>query len=251
VAVVSVDLAYRDYRDVGVAVLDRSNGRIVCDLVAVPLRGRPAPAVLAAALNDLCVARGARFLLLDGPQGWKAADNGLVHSRVCERRLNTPAKTGETGSVKPANYTPFVAFSVDVFDALTTLGWQRLGAIGGPLAPEGRWLVESFPLSAWRALGITPLPSKARTRPEDIRNRLDLLRELAPIDVRGVPTHDELQALVAGLAGVALESGDWQACEVAGLPPCRSGDVWVEGFIVNPRRPVDRRTSFGAGASPE
>jgi hypothetical protein len=37
---------------------------------------------------------GAAALLIDGPEAWKDPDNGLQHSRVCERELNTPAKTG-------------------------------------------------------------------------------------------------------------------------------------------------------------
>ena len=53
-------------------------------------------------------------MLLDGLQGWKNPANGLKHSRLCERILNTPAKTGILGRVKPVNYTKFVEFSIAV-----------------------------------------------------------------------------------------------------------------------------------------
>src|SRR5207244_3718820 len=48
--------------------------------------------------------------------------------------------------------------------------------------------------------------------------------------------HDELQALVAGLAGVALEGGDELGIRVAGVSPIEIDGAWREGFIVNPTR---------------
>jgi hypothetical protein len=154
VVVVSVDLAYKNYRDIGIAVLASNKGSTVCEFVRHSMQGAPEPMALARYLSDLCAERQSDLLLLDGPQGWKRPDNGLLHSRVCERKLNTPAKTGLPGSVKPANYGPFVSFSIRVYDSLSALGWSRFSGENRELNGSQRLLVESFPLSAWRAIGI-------------------------------------------------------------------------------------------------
>ena len=52
-----------------------------------------------------------------------------------------------------------------------------------------------------------------------------------------MPNHDELQAVVSGLAGVYLERGDWSRCEVVGEPPFELDGSWREGVIVNALRP--------------
>ena len=230
--IVSVDLAYKRFADIGVATLEQlPSGVIHCEFVRLP-ETKLTPQTLADRINTICNDREVRTLLLDGPQAWKSPNNALRHSRVCERQLNTPAKTGELRLVKPANYTPFVVFSVGVYDALTRLGWQRLEATSG--VPSGRVLVESFPLSAWRSLGLMPLPAKRRTRPGQVAERLALLKRVVPLEVSEEPTHDELQATVSGLAGFAIERGEWSACFVAGVAPHLLDGTWREGFIVNP-----------------
>lgn len=143
-AILSVDLAYRRYADFGAVVMERQQNRIRCELFDADLPGVPDCAALAQWMNDLCLRRCIRIILLDGPQGWKARDSGLVHSRCCERKLNTPAKTGEPVSVKPANYGPFVRFSISVYDSLCALGWERL-ARADSKSKVPRLLVESFP----------------------------------------------------------------------------------------------------------
>jgi hypothetical protein len=236
VAVLSVDLAYKKYRDIGAVILEQEGPVIRCDLLTIPLSGLPSSSDLAEWLNAICVAREIRILLLDGPQGWKSRSNGLKHSRQCERALNTPAKTGEPMSVKPSGYGPFVNFSISTFDALCLLGWERLAVCGTELRPTTRVLVESFPLSAWRSLNIEHLPAKRRARAADLESRLALLAEAFPISLSGPPTHDQLQALVAGLAGLAIEQGRWDYCSIAGVPPAFDSHS-REGFIVNPLRP--------------
>jgi hypothetical protein len=61
------------------------------------------------------------------------------------------------------------------------------------------------------------------------------LQRLAGLQVLKRPTHDELCALVAGLAGVAILAGDTNGYVAEGAPPKVIGGVRVEGFIVNPR----------------
>ena len=233
-AILSVDLAYQRYSDIGLVVLDRDGGKIRCTTIKIPLEGGPLPGRLAEFIDAQSHKRGIETVLLDGPQGWKAENNGLIHSRVCERELNTPAKTGLPETVKPANYRPFVMFSIAVFDALTTLGWKRL--LTTHPVRRNKAVIESFPLSAWRSLALSPLPAKSKTKPADITSRLASLEEVVPLSISGTPTHDELQAIVSGLAGLAFECGQSQQCALAGISPSFEDGHWREGFIVNPTR---------------
>ncbi|MDP2325740.1 MAG: DUF429 domain-containing protein [Gammaproteobacteria bacterium] len=229
--VVSIDLAYKNYRDIGVAVLAHANESVTARFIRVPLTGEPKVDVLAEYLATLASVERADLMLIDGPQAWKGPNNGLEHSRVCERALNTPAKTGLPGRVKPANYQPFVAFSIQLFDELTRLGWARLMARERPRSSTA---MESFPLSAWRTLGLSPLPAKAKTSPATLAEKFTALRASYPIAVSSQPNHDELQALVSGLAGLGLEDG--KPCDVsfAGEAPFLLDGSYREGFIVNP-----------------
>jgi hypothetical protein len=47
------------------------------------------------------------------------------------------------------------------------------------------------------------------------------------------PTHDEVQALVAGLVGLAVTSGNPQAYHCYGAAPFLLDDTWREGYLVN------------------
>lgn len=152
--------------------------------------------------------------------------------------MNTPAKTGLPGFVKPANYREFVSFSIEVFDALCNVGWVRLSCVGAALHSNSRVVIESFPLSAWRSLGIAPLPSKPKTKSTELETRLLALGGILPLHLSGTPTHDQLQAVVAGLAGLAVERNAWKACAAAGLPPFAYDGCWREGFILNATRGI-------------
>jgi hypothetical protein len=163
-AVLSVDLAFRRWSDLGVVVLSRApspppDPSVTCEIIALSPPGLVAvrdqapidPEILAGRLNHLCAVRDIRILMLDGPQAWKSAENGLRHARVSERQLNTAAKTGLPGLVKPATYRSFAEFCMDVYDALCRRGWRRLQTRPQPVAPEPaaatpeRMLVESYP----------------------------------------------------------------------------------------------------------
>ena len=243
--VISVDLAYKRYSDIGVAALTQVDDGVnveVIRLANLGLSGQPAAADLARCLETLAQDRGAQVMLIDGPQAWKSATNGLEHSRRCERALNTPGKTGLPGNTKPANYCGFITFSIELFDELASHGWPRLAAINPP-DPACRVTIESFPTSAWRKLGLIPLPGKSRATAESVQRKLAELQGLFSLQVRPDLTHDELQALVAGLAGLALERGDPQGYAVEGCPPVQEDGSWREGFIINPTlAAVARRT---------
>ena len=106
------------------------------------------------------------------------------------------------------------------------------------LRPLGNYAIESLPLSTWRTLGIPSLPAKRRARPEHITASLTAIENLFPVQVERTPSHDELQALVAGLAGLAVERGDPHGYVAAGIEPRYADGTWREGYIVNPRAPA-------------
>lgn len=108
-------------------------------------------------------------------------------------------------SVKPANYSAFVRFSIAVYDALETRGWERLSKVGVALGPARRVLIESFPLSAWRSLGIAPLPAKRKARSADLGDRLAKLEKLFPLRLFG-PTNARS---AAGTGFRSRRSGGW------------------------------------------
>jgi hypothetical protein len=73
------------------------------------------------------------------------------------------------------------------------------------------------------------------------------LQQLLPLRLPQSPTHDQLQAIVSGLAGLAIENGDWDLCEIAGVPPIVEDGVWREGFIVSRIVPFGMATSQPKG----
>jgi hypothetical protein len=275
VAILSVDLAYRRWSDLGIVVLDRArleqsagiaspglplssvsthpfttldqpqlaDGPISCEIIPSMAPGDdsgPGPVdanILAGRLNHLCNVRNIRVIMLDGPQAWKSSANGLLHSRVSERQLNTAAKTGLPGMVKPVTYRPFAEFCLDVYDALCRRGWRRLETQGQQGTPPERVLVESYPHAAWKSLGLKPLPSKRRARVSDLAEAYGALRSLIPFITNRPPNHDQLQAIVGGLPGLALEERNAAGARIVGNAPRREGGHWREGFIVLPVAP--------------
>jgi hypothetical protein len=237
-AVLSVDLAHKRWADIGVCSLEARRDAIVVSPISLPARGLfgpPTATAVAEVLADLAERVDARLILLDGPQAWKGPQNGLDHCRLCERHLATQGKTGLPGITKPANYGGFIAFAIEVFDRLDPLGWPRLPSRSA-LVPTERFALESFPTSAWRFLRLKSLPGKANRRGPSVREKLAELERLFPLSIAGGSplTHDELQAAVAGLAGVAVEGHAAYDFVLDGEPPFRLDDSWREGFIVNP-----------------
>lgn len=231
-SVLSIDLASRRYRDNGVALLSGEPSRVKTRLIephTLGLDGEPQVEPYAEAIAALAEREGVRIILLDGPQGWRANASPLVHLRHCERETRTPGKTGPPGVVKPRTWTRMAEFSIALFDALAARGWPRLtDAWNGE-----RVAVESFPTHAWRMLGARALPGKSATT--------TLAPWLAILADNGVALpdreigHDEVQALVAGLAGIAALAGGLRACDLRGCNPFIEDGSWREGFILSPR----------------
>jgi hypothetical protein len=244
VAILSVDLAYRSWADLGIVVLDRLQAEtardagIACEIIQSPSlfsgSGQVDANTLAGQLNHLCNLRGIRVMMLDGPQAWKSVSNGLEHSRVSEKQLNTAAKTGLPGIVKPVTYRAFAEFCLDVYDALCRRGWRRLETTEHPGSPQERVLVESYPHAAWKSLGLEPLPSKRRCKVSDLAASCSALRSIIPFTTNRPPSHDQLQAIVGGLPGLGLGAKDTIEARIVGSPPRREGGHWREGFIVLP-----------------
>lgn len=230
--VLSIDLACRNCQDIGVALMLEEGGHVDVRFLPVPLRGEPRPDMLAEYFVNLADDLKVSLLLVDGPQGWKSPFNGLVHSRVCERVLNTPAKTGLPGVVKPAAYTRFVEFSIAFFDQLAAKGWPRFD---GDSRRE-YVVVESFPLAAWRSLELRALPAKARATSAILQETLERLLSIIPTRLGAKPNHDELQALVSGYAGLAMQNESFNDFSMVGEHPVMLDGLFREGFIVCPLR---------------
>jgi hypothetical protein len=239
--VLSVDLACRSWSDLGVVVLEQKGSQIACEIIRWQDPTPPPVVELALRLNTLCLERNASVLMLDGPQAWKSEDNGHEFCRASERELNTSAKTGLPGIVLPGTYERFVGYCLALYDALSRLGWQRLAtreqSRESGSAPR-KILVESYPHAAWKSLGIAPLPAKRRCRVSHLAEAYAALTALLPITTSQPPNHDQLQAIVGGLPGLAIEQHNHMGTRIVGQPPRREGGYWREGFIALPLPPA-------------
>ena len=231
--ILSVDLASRRYADIGIALMhghpSASHVTLVDPARDLALQGAPNVSLFADALLQLAREQHVRVMLIDGPQAWRANESPFVHSRQCERETRCPGKTGLPGVVLPRTWTSMATFSIALFDRLHDAGWPRLTrAWNGEPAT-----IESFPTHAWRSLGHTALPGKSRK--PDLAPWQAMLRNSGVQSFLGHASHDELQAVVAGLAGVQLCAGGLSACDVRGSEPRCEDGVWREGFILSPR----------------
>lgn len=172
------------------------------------------PSALAAVVLEAARARGARAVAIDGPHAWRDPRRADAFvGRACERATRTPGKTGPPGVAVPRTWLGWTRFSIDVFDALLASGDARLAGEG---PDDGRLvLAECFPTSTWRTAGLAPLPAAARCDSATLRRHARAL--WSRFDLPGAPPrsigHDDLQAVVAALAGAGLAGGP---CDVVG-----------------------------------
>jgi hypothetical protein len=246
-AVVSIDLAARCWRDIGIAILSGSPTRVRVDLVQPQkhgLTGTPDVQRFVQLCLELAAQTTASLILIDGPQGWRASSSRFEHMRVCERCTRTPGKTGIPGVVLPRPFARMVRFSIDVFDMLARAGWPRFSGTW----PLSQASVETFPTHAWRVLDLPPLPGKKQQGIplDDWARRLS---ESFGVKWPRPPTHDELQAVVAGVGGLMLHCSGVAACDVHGLGPFLEAGTWREGYILSPKWPANRRLHPTAAAS--
>jgi len=126
-----------------------------------------------------------------------------------------------------------VRFSIEFFDRLDGAGWPRFSGTW----PVTQAAIETFPTHAWRTLGFRPLPGKKQGKNPDLAEWKDFLSKAAGLRWPRLPSHDEIQAVVAGLGGLALEHSGVGACEVHGHAPFRENGSWREGYILSPKHP--------------
>jgi hypothetical protein len=231
--IISVDLAYKHYRDVGVALLEATPRGIAVTLLDIPLSGAPTPDALCEWLVLSAAEYAVSGLCIDGPLGWKAPHTESLHSRMSEKSVRAPGKTGfPPDGVKPRGYLAFTQFSIALFERLTMREGFTLPGDESPT--DGLFVTETFPTAAWRALGLTALPGKAATKPHDMEAARERLALATGIELPSHITHDQLQAVVGGIAGVRWAGGEHAAVQLAGLPPFRLDGCWREGYIMVP-----------------
>jgi hypothetical protein len=234
--VVSIDLARKSYADNGMALL--AGEQIEVQIIKpsdLRLEDPPTPDRFAAALADFCATQSVSVLLLDGHQGWRYPHSQVEHMRLCERVLNTPGKTGDPGTAKPSTYLPFIQFSIDLFKNLRQHhGWNLLHE-GWQHRAGVRWVVETFPSSAWMTLGLPKLPSKPKSTPELLEAGVEALRLVTGLQIPSGLTHDELQAVVCLLAGCAIAERTPDRVILAGTDPIvTTENIVLEGYIALP-----------------
>jgi hypothetical protein len=264
-AVLGIDLASARWTFNGSALLhvhaeSRAFTRVVPGAIAWPGADTPlTPQALASAIHACAIREHVRAVALDGPHAWRnpltPADAPGV-GRRCEYLCRTQGKTGVYPKTYPGNQFAWIDFCVQVYDALLARPGVRLAdlpvagllptgdATGGPRggdaravggvggAGDGYVVLECFPTSIWRASGLTPLPAKAKQ--PNVQAHYDALAAAYALPPAQVTSHDDLQAIVAALAGVGALGGPVQAlprgvpCWMAEHP---DGLRRVEGFI--------------------
>ena len=246
IAVLGIDLACRDWSDIGSALIAFDRQRFT---VAVP--GAIAwptvdltPAAAAAAIDAFTRAHDIVAVSIDGPQGWRdpvASSRRKGVGRACEYAARTPGKTGTRGTAYPSTFLRWIQFSIEVFADLLDRPDVALfnEPSGDPAVRQtGYWLLECFPTSTWRTSGLTALPGH-RKAPADVVE--ECARRL--VEVYSLPSsaitrnHDHLQAVVAGLPAVGLFGGPARV-QAHGEPARPMDGVLVEGFIWD-AAPVD------------
>lgn len=241
--VLSIDLACKRFQDFGFCLIEENHGRIsnlsFPSAQEIGLSDLPEPRLYAERIWKYCRTSDIHLLLMDGPQGWQDPKRKEASYRFCEKLTRTPGKTGVQGIVKPKYFKRFAEFSIALFDHLRVLGASQVESPEIEVPKKGILIAESFPTSAWRRLCLLPLPGKKKATSEDITCRLCVLEALFEFDSPEGANHDNLQALVAGLAGGAILAGNAEGYVAEGFPPKVCDGIVVEGFIVNPR--IDKR----------
>jgi hypothetical protein len=251
--VLGVDLACRTWRDNGSALLEFGpDGWQACQVNVIRWPDGPLTAdVMADAIDKYARATGVAAVCLDGPQGWREPGIGPTDrdgcGRWCEYETRTQGKTGEYGTTYPRNQYGWISFCIDVFALLAAQGHVQLvndpDTMRLPPPKSGEYVIlEVFPTSIWRVSGLNPLPGKRRTSEVQLRDYRCRLatRYGMPDGFISNGSHDDLQAVVAALAGVALLGGP--AVPIPNGLPGRLVVAsvaipahWVEGLIWDAR----------------
>ncbi len=174
-AVLGIDLACRDWNDIGSALIgfDRHRFTEAAPGAITWPAADLTPSAAAAAIDAFARARDVTAVSIDGPQGWRdpaAPGRRKGVGRACEYATRTPGKTGTRGIAYPSTFLRWIQFSIDVFaDLLARSDVALLNEPGGDptVRQTGYWLLECFPTSTWRTSGLTALPGHRRA-PADV-----------------------------------------------------------------------------------
>lgn len=229
--VLGIDLACRRWADIGSARLEPlpdGGLRVVVPALAMP-GGDPDPVALADLVDAHCRAHGVSVVALDGPHAWRnPASVRSGAGRWCERLVRAQGKTGVPGTALPRTQLRWTRFCIEVFDAL--LAKPGVALAGEEAGARAYTLMECYPTEVWRALGLPPLPGKAKCGAAETgnwRNRLEVATGwLIP---QGLG-HDDLQAVVAALPALAFARGQEGAVPV-GDPVVKVDGTRLEGWI--------------------
>jgi len=251
-AVLGVDLASARWADVGTALVwchGRAGGdarrgaivRVATGVIDWPAHAPVTADALADAIHACAVREGVAAVALDGPHAWRdparGADGPGV-GRLAEFAVRAQCKTGVYPRTFPGTQQAWTRLSVAVFDALLAREGVRMATPEDAHAGAGYLLLESFPTAIWRASGLAALPAKSR-RP-DVRAFYAQLAGAFALPAAEVTSHDDLQALVAALAGVGVTGGPVDA-RAHGAPhrevPHPDGAHRVEGWVWDARPP--------------
>lgn len=234
IRILSVDLAYKRHADIGVALIAASDSEVEATLIDPLLGDPPHPHAFADWLHALAEQHGVAGIAIDGPLGWKAPGTEAEHCRMSEKVVRAPGKTGlPPDGVKPRTYLAFTEFSIALFERLTMLHGYGLPGSTTALG-TAPFVTETFPTAAWRALGLTALPGKGRTTPRDLEEAVARCSAHTGVRLPSTVSHDQLQAVVGGLAPLAWAAGEHERVSLAGLPPHRLDGSWREGYIMIP-----------------
>lgn len=168
------------------------------------------PHALARAIDEYAQSNGVRAIALDGPQGWRdpSTDPGLPGvGRRCEYESRTQGKTGIYPTTYPGNQRSWIEFSIELFDELLRIGNASLAdSLPSSQAPSSKYyLLECFPTSTWRTSRLKPLPKKS-SKP-GLQAYVRALGAAYGLPSFQTQSHDDLQAVVAGLAAMAVCGG--------------------------------------------
>jgi hypothetical protein len=245
VRVLGVDLACRSWDDNGSAVLEfDADGWRACRVRVARWPSGPVTAgAMADVLDEYAREAGIAAVCLDGPQGWREPGIGpadrLGCGRWAEYEVSAQGKAGEYGRTYPRRQARWIRFCIDVFDRLLARDRVRLAndpdATRLPLPDGGYYLLEVFPTSIWRASGLAPLPGKRRTTLGRLRDGQVWLAARYGMPAGFIPdgSHDDLQAVVSTLPGIALFGGP-ALPEPNGLPA-----RWMEASGAIPAHRVE------------
>jgi hypothetical protein len=160
-------------------------------------------------------------------------------------------KTGIYPTTYPGNQRPWIEFSIEVFAKL-------LSKSGVELADSEDWkpntlygILECNPTSAWRTSSLSPLPGKSK-RPQ-LDSYIDAIRSAYQLPAFATTSHDDLQAVVAGLVAAAAVGGPAVPLPVgqpSRLISDQRGLRRVEGLIWNVRPMAAKLVHAGAVATP-